>query len=132
MIFPHPQRAICCNIFGCVTSFGIIASHSGKLDELTVSMENQIAENPDAVASEIMKADPHLKPTFEGYLDLFGSAELIGEVGIPGRSWKGSQKYHIIIDIIILTYMDYMVFFHDPSICRRGWASSLPFLHVKA
>ena len=70
MIFPHPQRAICCNIFGCVTSFGIIASHSGKLDELTVSMENQIAENPDAVASEIMKADPHLKPTFEGCLDL--------------------------------------------------------------
>mmetsp|Transcript_34037 Transcript_34037/g.55873 ORF Transcript_34037/g.55873 Transcript_34037/m.55873 type:complete len:514 (+) Transcript_34037:52-1593(+) len=47
-----------------------ILSFYGKLDELTVSMENQIAEKPDAVASEIMKADPYLKPTFEGYNEM--------------------------------------------------------------
>ena len=46
-------------------------------------MENQIAEKPDAVASEIMKADPYLKPTFEGYLDLHGSAELVSFGFLP-------------------------------------------------
>ncbi|CAL1162228.1 unnamed protein product [Cladocopium goreaui] len=71
-----------------------ILSFYGKLDELTVSMENQIAENPDAVASEIMKADPHLKPTFEGYLDLFGSAELIGEApDKPCEAWRPGQDH---------------------------------------
>ena len=72
MIFLHPQLVICCNlfVFFCLCHFVWHDCHSGKLDELTVSMENQIAENPDAVASEIMKTDPHLKPTFEGCLDL--------------------------------------------------------------
>eukprot|EP00438_Fugacium_kawagutii_P017178 Skav229169 [mRNA] locus=scaffold1381:358338:363365:+ [translate_table: standard] len=41
-----------------------------KLDKLTASMENQMAENPDALAAQMLRKDPHLKATFEGYNEM--------------------------------------------------------------
>lgn len=43
-------------------------------------MEDQMAENPDALASQMLRKDPHLKAAFEGYNEMVESFYKLDEM----------------------------------------------------
>jgi len=50
-----------------------IETFYGKLDALTISMEDTLAAKSTSVASELMREDVHLKPALDGYNEMVGT-----------------------------------------------------------
>lgn len=71
-----------------------IETFYGKLDALTISMEDTLAAKSTSVASELMREDVHLKPALDGYNEMVGTFyELHGtDMDIYGHSMADKTR----------------------------------------